>query len=42
MLDYMRREHADILAEIRNSKTFEGEVAEKTRAALEAFAKQFA
>ncbi|WP_086616856.1 F0F1 ATP synthase subunit alpha [Erythrobacter tepidarius] len=42
MLDYMRREHADVLAEIRTSKKFEGEVAEKTKAALEAFAKQFA
>jgi F-type H+-transporting ATPase subunit alpha len=42
MLDYMRREHADVLAEIRTSKKFEGEVADKTKAALEAFAKQFA
>jgi F-type H+-transporting ATPase subunit alpha len=42
MLDYMRREHPEILAEIRNSKTFEGEIVEKTKAALEAFAKQFA
>jgi F-type H+-transporting ATPase subunit alpha len=42
MLDYMRREHGDVLAEIRTSKKFEGEVADKTKAALEAFAKQFA
>ena len=42
MLDYMRREHGAVLAEIRNSKKFEGEVADKTKAALEAFAKQFA
>jgi len=42
MLDYMRREHAEVLAEIRTSKKFEGETEAKTRAALEAFAKQFA
>jgi len=42
MLDYMRREHGAVLAEIRTSKKFEGEVADKTKAALEAFAKQFA
>ncbi|MFN4241203.1 MAG: F0F1 ATP synthase subunit alpha [Erythrobacter cryptus] len=42
MLDYMRREHAEVLAEIRTSKKFEGETEARTRAALEAFAKQFA
>ncbi|GIX20613.1 F0F1 ATP synthase subunit alpha [Erythrobacter cryptus] len=42
MLDYMRREHAEVLAEIRTSKKFEGETEAKTKAALEAFAKQFA
>jgi F-type H+-transporting ATPase subunit alpha len=42
MLDFMRREHGDVLTEIRTSKKFEGEVADKTKAALEAFAKQFA
>ncbi|WP_285713056.1 F0F1 ATP synthase subunit alpha [Erythrobacter oryzae] len=42
MLDYMRREHASVLTEIRTSKKFEGEVADKTKAALEAFGKQFA
>ena len=31
-----------VLAEIRTSKKFEGEVADKTKAALEAFGKQFA
>jgi F-type H+-transporting ATPase subunit alpha len=38
----MRREHGSVLTEIRASKKFEGEVADKTKAALEAFAKQFA
>ncbi len=42
MLDYMRREHGDVLTEIRTSKKFEGEVADKAKAALQAFAKQFA
>jgi F-type H+-transporting ATPase subunit alpha len=42
MLDYMRREHGSVLTEIRTSKKFEGEVADKTKAALEAFGKQFA
>ncbi|MFC3097238.1 F0F1 ATP synthase subunit alpha [Alteraurantiacibacter palmitatis] len=42
MLSYMRNEHGSVLAEIRNSQKFEGEVAEKTKAALDAFAKQFA
>ncbi|MXO72592.1 F0F1 ATP synthase subunit alpha [Alteraurantiacibacter buctensis] len=42
MLSYMRNEHGAVLAEIRNSQKFEGEVAEKTKAALTAFAKQFA
>ena len=42
MLDYMRREHGSVLTEIRTSKKFEGEAADKTKAALEAFAKQFA
>ena len=42
MLDYMRREHADVVTEIRTSKKFEGEVADKAKAALQAFAKQFA
>ncbi len=42
MLDFMRREHGSVLTEIRTSKKFEGEVADKTKAALQAFAKQFA
>jgi F-type H+-transporting ATPase subunit alpha len=42
MLSYFRAEHADVLKEIRDSKKFEGDVKDKTVAALEAFAKQFA
>ncbi|MGY6636234.1 MAG: F0F1 ATP synthase subunit alpha [Erythrobacter sp.] len=42
MLSFMRQNHGDVLAEIRTSKKFEGEVAEKTKAALDTFAKQFA
>jgi len=42
MLSYMRNEHGSVLESIRTSQKFEGEVAEKTKAALQAFAKQFA
>ena len=42
MLSFMRSEHAEVLGEIRSTQKFEGEVAEKTKAALDAFAKQFA
>ncbi|AKH41999.1 F-type H+-transporting ATPase subunit alpha [Altererythrobacter atlanticus] len=42
MLSCMRSEHAEILEEIRSTQKFEGDVAEKTKAALDAFAKQFA
>ncbi|WP_394728436.1 F0F1 ATP synthase subunit alpha [Altererythrobacter sp. GH1-8] len=42
MLAFMRSEHADVLKDIRESGKFEGETADKTKAALEAFAKQFA
>jgi F-type H+/Na+-transporting ATPase subunit alpha len=42
MLSYMRAEHGSVLEGIRTSQKFEGEVADKTKAALEAFAKQFA
>ncbi|MCJ2177927.1 F0F1 ATP synthase subunit alpha [Novosphingobium album (ex Hu et al. 2023)] len=42
MLSFMRSQHADVLTEIRTSQKFEGEVADKTKAALQAFAKQFA
>ncbi len=42
MLAFFRSEHADILGDIRESKKFEGDVKDRTVAALEAFAKQFA
>ncbi len=42
MLAFMRSEHADVLGDIRSSKKFEGDVKDRTVAALEAFAKQFA
>ncbi|MGN6497556.1 MAG: F0F1 ATP synthase subunit alpha, partial [Tsuneonella sp.] len=42
MLSFMRSEHADVLEGIRTSQKFEGEVADKTVAALDAFAKQYA
>ncbi|MEZ5687861.1 MAG: F0F1 ATP synthase subunit alpha [Caenibius sp.] len=42
MLSYMRSEHADVLTLIRESKAFEDEAKNKTVAALDAFAKQFA
>ena len=42
MLAFIRSEHSGILDEIRSSKKFEGDVKDKTVAALEAFAKQFA
>ena len=42
MLSFMRHEHADILKDIRESKKFEGEIKDRTVAALDAFAKQFA
>ncbi|MBT0669676.1 F0F1 ATP synthase subunit alpha [Novosphingobium profundi] len=42
MLGYMRSEHAGVLAEIRESKKFEGEIKDKTVAALDTFAKTFA
>ena len=42
MLSFMRNEHADVLSEIRDSQKFEGDVKDKTAAALEKFAKQFA
>jgi F-type H+-transporting ATPase subunit alpha len=42
MLSHMRSEHGEVLAEIRSSQKFEGEVANKTKAALDTFAKQFA
>ncbi|MEP0190539.1 MAG: F0F1 ATP synthase subunit alpha [Erythrobacter sp.] len=42
MLAFFRSEHSDILGDIRSSKKFEGDVKDRTVAALEAFAKQFA
>ena len=42
MLSFMRHEHADILKDIRETKKFEGEIKDRTVAALDAFAKQFA
>ncbi len=42
MLSFMRNEHADVLGEIRESGKFEGDTKDKTVAALDAFAKQFA
>jgi len=42
MLSYMRSEHGSVLEGIRTSQKFEGEIADKTKAALETFAKQFA
>ncbi|TCD06317.1 F0F1 ATP synthase subunit alpha [Erythrobacteraceae bacterium CFH 75059] len=42
MLSFMRSEHPEILDEIRSTQKFEGAVADKTKAALDTFAKQFA
>jgi len=42
MLSFMRSQHADVLKEIREGQKFEGDVADKTKAALDTFAKQFA
>ena len=42
MLAYMRADHADILKDIRESTKFEDDVKDRTVAALDAFAKQFA
>ncbi|OZA92772.1 MAG: F0F1 ATP synthase subunit alpha [Erythrobacter sp. 34-65-8] len=42
MLSFMRNEHADVLALIRDTKDFGDEAKSKTVAALDAFAKQFA
>ncbi len=42
MLAFMRAEHADVLQLIRDSRDFGDEAKEKTKAALDTFAKQFA
>ena len=42
MLSYMRSDHADVLASIRDSRDFGDEVKGKVKAALDSFAKTFA
>jgi len=42
MLSFMRAEHPDILAEIRDTKAFDDGTRDKVKAALETFGKQFA
>jgi F-type H+-transporting ATPase subunit alpha len=42
MLSFMRAEHGDVLAEIRDSRAFEDATKGKLVKALDAFAKQFA
>ena len=42
MLTFMRSEHAGVLGAIRDSREFGDDVRDKTKAALDAFAKQFA
>jgi len=42
MLSFMRAEHPDILAEIRDTKAFDDSTRDKVKAALETFGKQFA
>ena len=42
MLAFMRSEHADVLKQIRETGEFGDDVRDKTKAALETFAKQFA
>ena len=42
MLGFMRSEHAELLTEIRDSREFSDATRDKTKAALDAFAKQFA
>ncbi|MFA9199822.1 MAG: F0F1 ATP synthase subunit alpha [Cypionkella sp.] len=42
MLSFMRAEHADVLTEIRDSRAFEDATRDKVKAALDAFAKQYA
>ena len=42
MLGFMRSEHAGVLTAIRDSREFTDETRDKTKAALDAFAKQFA
>jgi F-type H+/Na+-transporting ATPase subunit alpha len=42
MLGFMRSEHGDVLATIRDSREFSDETRDKVKAALDTFAKQFA
>jgi F-type H+-transporting ATPase subunit alpha len=42
MLDFMHEQHADVLELIRTTKDFGNDAKAKTKAALDAFAKQFA
>jgi len=42
MLAFFRSNHADILGDIRETKKFDGDIKDRTVAALDAFAKQFA
>ncbi|WP_228241701.1 F0F1 ATP synthase subunit alpha [Porphyrobacter sp. GA68] len=42
MLSFMRAEHGDVLNDIRSSRNFDDAIRDRTVAALDAFAKQFA
>jgi len=42
MLDFFRANHADVLTDIRETKKFDGDIKDRTVAALDTFAKQFA
>jgi len=42
MLAFMRAEHSDVLSQIRDTRDFGDDVRDKTKSALDAFAKQFA
>jgi len=42
MLSYMRKEHADVLKDIRETQKFEDDIKARTVKALDTFAKQFA
>jgi F-type H+-transporting ATPase subunit alpha len=42
MLSFMRSQHSGVLKDIRDTEKFEGETANAAKAALDAFAKQFA
>ncbi|MEO1603635.1 MAG: F0F1 ATP synthase subunit alpha, partial [Pseudomonadota bacterium] len=42
MLAFFRTSHADVLSDIRETKKFDGDIKDRTVAALDTFAKQFA